>query len=361
MGQRPSPTPSPPPWRPVGGPGGRRAVLARHAARAPAPSATSSPTAPKSWVPARTSKRCASPRPPAQPAAQRRRRRAGARRRDHLGLRATPRPPPRWPRRGTPLVGYPALVDQGDSVGVKVANTAEKATRWQALGLAPADRAGQPRPDPFGVRAPVQHRQDRPVVGALRQPERAAGRRPAARHRRPARRAPHRPDAVRDPPPSRRGQGRRPPDAAERMQAVTRLAASIAGPRPRAIRAALARQAGPSAADARAQLDNLVFPGFIAATPEPHFTRLDRYLHALQVRLDGWQSHPARERQHLDTISALEEAYEAAIAGYPVGELPPPPSRWAGCWRSCGSACSPSRWGRRSPCRPSGCGPLSRR
>jgi ATP-dependent helicase HrpA len=81
-------------------------------------------------------------------------------------------------------------------------------------------------------------------------------------------------------------------------------------------------QAGPSAADARAQLDNLVFPGFVAATPEPHFTRIDRYLHALQVRVDGWQSHPARERQHMDTISALEEGYDAAIAHYPVGELP---------------------------------------
>ena len=38
-------------------------------------------------------------------------------------------------RRGTPLVGYPALVDEGDKVGVKVANTVEQATRWQALGL----------------------------------------------------------------------------------------------------------------------------------------------------------------------------------------------------------------------------------
>ena len=57
--------------------------------------------------------------------------------------------------------------------------------------------------------------------------------------------------------------------------------------------------------DITAQLDNLVFDGFIAATPEPHFTRLDKYVHAIDVRLKGWTANPAREQQNLDVITEL--------------------------------------------------------
>ena len=62
--------------------------------------------------------------------------------------------------------------------------------------------------------------------------------------------------------------------------------------------------------------------GFVAATPEPHFTALERYLHAAANRVAAWDTHPARERQGLDTITALEDAYAAATDRFPVGELP---------------------------------------
>ncbi len=224
-------------------------------------------------------------------------------------------------RRGTPLVGYPALVDEGDKVGVKVANTVEQATRWQALGLRRLIAVDSPDP----TRSVFSRLSNTDKIALSSGPYASVQALLAdARLRAIADQlAAHRidPDAVRDPAAYVAAKDAVRPDVADRMQAVTKLAASILA-RASAIRAAVGNQAGPSAADARAQLDNLVFPGFVAATPEPHFTRIDRYLHALQVRVDGWQSHPARERQHMDTISALEEGYDAAIAHYPVGELP---------------------------------------
>ena len=41
------------------------------------------------------------------------------------------------------------------------------------------------------------------------------------------------------------------------------------------------------------------------------------------MRLEGWERAPARERQNLDVITDLEDAYAAACARYDVGELPP--------------------------------------
>ncbi|WP_166234477.1 ATP-dependent RNA helicase HrpA [Propioniciclava coleopterorum] len=224
-------------------------------------------------------------------------------------------------RRPTPLVGYPALVDQGDTVGVRVANTPEKAARWHALGLRRLIALDSPDPT-------------RSVFAHLSNPDRIAlasgpyenlnalladARLRAIADRLAALRLD--PGEVRDEAAFVAAKDAVRPDVAERMQAITRQAASVLS-RATAVRSALAGQSGPSVSDARAQLDNLVFAGFIAATPEPHFTRLDRYLHALANRVAAWRDNPAREAQHLETISALEDAYDAAIAGHPVGELP---------------------------------------
>ncbi len=224
-------------------------------------------------------------------------------------------------RRPTPLVGYPALVDEGDKVAVKVANTAEKASRWQALGLRRLIALDSPDP----TRSVFAHLSNTEKIALSSGPYANLNALLAdARLRAIADRLAERridPDAVRDAAAFTAAKDAVRPDVADRMQAITRIAASVLT-REAAIRATLAGQSGPSEDDARAQLDNLVFAGFIAATPEPHFTRLDRYLHALANRIAAWSGNPARERQHLETIAALEDAYEAAIAGYAVGELP---------------------------------------
>ncbi|MDO5535057.1 MAG: ATP-dependent RNA helicase HrpA, partial [Propionibacteriaceae bacterium] len=222
----------------------------------------------------------------------------------------------------TPLVGYPALVDHGAKVGVRIANTAAKASRWQARGLRRLVTLVAPDP----TRSVFAHLSNAEKIALSAGPYanlnalladvrlKATGDL-LARHGID-------PDAVRDEQAFRRVVDLVRPDAADRMQAITRVAARILG-RHAEVRAELARRPeGDSRDDIAAQLDNLVFDGFIAATPEPHFTRLDTYVHATQVRLNGWASNPAREAGNLDIIAELEDAYAAAIAHHEVGELP---------------------------------------
>ncbi|MGL5405328.1 MAG: ATP-dependent RNA helicase HrpA [Propionibacteriaceae bacterium] len=74
--------------------------------------------------------------------------------------------------------------------------------------------------------------------------------------------------------------------------------------------------------DITEQLKGLIFPGFIAATPDPYIWQLPRYLHAIQVRLQNLATNPARDRQHHDTMLELEDAYADLCAAQPVGPLP---------------------------------------
>jgi ATP-dependent helicase HrpA len=75
------------------------------------------------------------------------------------------------------------------------------------------------------------------------------------------------------------------------------------------------------------QVSNLVFSGFVAATPDPWFARLPVYLRAATVRLEAYGQNPARWRQATDTILDLEDAYAALCAHQPPGPLPPPIAR----------------------------------
>ena len=222
----------------------------------------------------------------------------------------------------TPLVGYPALVDQGSNVGVRIANTAEKASRWQARGLRRLVLLGSPDP----TRSVFIHLSNTEKIALAAGPYanlnalladtrlKATGDLITS----------HRiePDTIRDEAAFRRVVDTVRPDAADRMQAITRTAARILT-RWAEVRAELARRADSATKDdITAQLGNLVFDGFISATPDPHFTRLDKYVHAIDVRLRGWATNPAREAQNLDVITELEDTYAAAIARYEVGELP---------------------------------------
>ena len=76
--------------------------------------------------------------------------------------------------------------------------------------------------------------------------------------------------------------------------------------------------------DVREQVANLVYPGFVLATPDPWFERLSRYLHAAEVRLVAYRTNPSRERQPADVIAELEDEYAALVASAPDGPLPAP-------------------------------------
>ncbi len=65
----------------------------------------------------------------------------------------------------------------------------------------------------------------------------------------------------------------------------------------------------PSVSDMRSQLDELVWPGFISATPMRHLQQYPRYLKALALRLRKLEEQPARDLARVRRIRPDWEAY----------------------------------------------------
>ena len=64
------------------------------------------------------------------------------------------------------------------------------------------------------------------------------------------------------------------------------------------------------AADLRAQLQRLVFKGFFSATPWEQLQHLPRYLKAMTVRLDKYGGNPERDEKHATSIAELAKLYQ---------------------------------------------------
>jgi len=62
-------------------------------------------------------------------------------------------------------------------------------------------------------------------------------------------------------------------------------------------------------ADARAQLDGLIRPGFVAATGVRQLPHLRRYLTALQIRLERADEAPERDARLQESVDTVEAAY----------------------------------------------------
>ncbi len=67
------------------------------------------------------------------------------------------------------------------------------------------------------------------------------------------------------------------------------------------------------AADIRAQLSRLVCKGFFSATPWDQFAHLPRYLKAMQLRLEKYPRDPARDAKHAASIAGLWQRYEERL------------------------------------------------
>ena len=117
-------------------------------------------------------------------------------------------------------------------------------------------------------------------------------------------------------------------DAAERMRRDVATTAEILR-RHQAVQLALStvRSSDPRVAEARQDvtepLGNLVFPGFVAATGEPWFGHLARYLRAVEQRLATLATNPDRDAKAMDQVVEVEDAYALACANAPPGRLPP--------------------------------------
>ncbi len=73
-----------------------------------------------------------------------------------------------------------------------------------------------------------------------------------------------------------------------------------------------------TAMDMRNQLAALVHPGFITTTTAAHLPDLDRYLQALATRAERVRQNPDRDRERMAEVLALDAELEDAIAGLRV-------------------------------------------
>ena len=73
----------------------------------------------------------------------------------------------------------------------------------------------------------------------------------------------------------------------------------------------------PAAADIRAQLAGLIYPGFLSAAGTRRLPALARYLHAIERRMDKLPDNPGRDAQQMAVVHRVEDAYQAALAALP--------------------------------------------
>ncbi len=227
-------------------------------------------------------------------------------------------------RGGRAAVGYPALTDEQVSVGLTVVDTPERQRRSHAAGLRRLVLLRTPDP----TRWAVSHLSniDKLALGAspyasvpaLLADIRLAVvgeliRRAAAGPVRTQERFRWLCDAVRV-------------DAPDLMQSLTILVADIVrlwGAVDARLGQVSARE--PAAADdLTEQLGNLVFRGFVSATPYEQLTEFPRYLHAAGLRMDTLLANPARDRAGFEIVARCEDAYAALCDRQPPGPLPQP-------------------------------------
>jgi ATP-dependent helicase HrpA len=87
----------------------------------------------------------------------------------------------------------------------------------------------------------------------------------------------------------------------------------------------------PSLTDVRTQLGELVFPGFVTAVGARRMPDLVRYLRAAERRLETLPEHPIRDADRMARVSAVRAEYDREIAALAPG-MPVPPAlaevRW---------------------------------
>jgi ATP-dependent helicase HrpA len=114
-------------------------------------------------------------------------------------------------------------------------------------------------------------------------------------------------------------------DLGETAEAAVKLAATIlaaAHELDRRLRGSASLSLLSSLNDARAQLARLVQPGFISETGLEQLAQLPRYLRALAYRLDKMADDPYHDQSGLARIQHAEAEYEAALARVPKGRRP---------------------------------------
>lgn len=66
--------------------------------------------------------------------------------------------------------------------------------------------------------------------------------------------------------------------------------------------------------DVRSQLEQLVYPGFVARTGYAQLSQLPRYLAAIEKRLEKLPGNVARDARNMEAVQALEDEYDDAVS-----------------------------------------------
>jgi ATP-dependent helicase HrpA len=232
-------------------------------------------------------------------------------------------------RRGVAMKAYPALTDEGGSVGIKLMDTEEEQTESMRLGTRRLLMLTIPSPN-------------RSMLAALDNREKLAlgtnpyGPVPKLFEDCVACAADYLMDRYGGPVWDADGFARLRDqvraDLAETAETVVKQAAAILGAAhelDRRMRGTVSPSLLASLTDARRQLAGLVRPGFIADTGYEQLAHLPRYLRALGYRLDKMADDPYRDQANMARIQLLEQEYEAALARVPRGRRPGPDLRQA--------------------------------
>jgi len=226
-------------------------------------------------------------------------------------------------REGRKLTGYPALVDQGESVSLKLLDTraaADASTRVALLRLLrrqfkDALQRLEKQPPSF-AQAALMLKPAVPTDGLLADALAAIcdraflGEDPLPRseaaYAEQVKRARVRLPAV--------------AESAFRLLAAIGVEYHALSQRIGTLPGAQARLA----ADLRAQRDALIHPGFLATTPWPQLAHLPRYLKGLERRLGKFAENPARDAKHAQAVAELWQRYSQRRAANAVARKAEP-------------------------------------
>jgi ATP-dependent helicase HrpA len=221
---------------------------------------------------------------------------------------------------GNPVKGYPALVDAGDSVAVRVLGTeteqrqamAAGTRRLLTLGRAPSIKAIAGRLT-NAERLALSNTPYRDMAALLADCLDCAVDDLVAAHGGPVWDA----EAFA----RLREQVRAELDTA--LMDVVKTVAAIAGTAndvERRLRSTTSLTLVPALTDIRAQLTALIYPGFISPTGRRRLPDVLRYLRAMERRLERLPANPDRDRERMAKVQALQQTYGVALARRPPNQ-----------------------------------------
>lgn len=227
---------------------------------------------------------------------------------------------------GHEVTGFPALVDQGESVAVQVLTTCEEADAAHTAGLRRLLRLTTRSPVPYVlselsnasklVLSRAKHATATELVNdctdaAVDALVLAAGGAVDVRDRAAFE---HLRQAVAD------GLDQRTLDVVERVEEVLATAFDVQA----RLRGATSMVLLPAMTDLQAQLDGLVRPSFVRDAGAARLPDVLRYLKAMAVRLDRLPGDPARDRGSQSQIEMAADELAKALDALPAGREPPP-------------------------------------